>query len=229
MTQHKDLIDTALAHRSDKERARVLDLVRKMGVSQEDDFWLIFIAIGQLQVLVEDTPVQWQAIFDDFKEYLGQWSDKNIELMTLLDTQNQGIAMLAEDIQYLQTVSGENSQRLIASFNELATLLATLGKVSNDSEQHVAHLTTSVQQLQQQNSQLLTQMSTMAKEMTAIRTTLNTPHRTSWWIPWGIGAMLFMSVITSIGLANAHDRLDRAAAPKPPSDVMQRGWITDPP
>lgn len=225
MTQHKDLIDTALAHRSIKERARVLDLVRKMGVSEEDDFWLIFIAIGQLQVLVEDTPVQWQDIFDDFREYLESWSNKNIKLLSLLKQQSINIAKLDEDTRSLLIAYQENLTQLTTYFKELSDGLLQLNAASIQDGNRLDNL-------QDTNTQLLTQMSAMSKDMTAIKASLHKPHRTSWWLPWGIGAMLFMNIITSIGLANAHNRLDEAGAPnrlnpQSPSQVTE-GWVQPP-
>lgn len=74
------LLDQALAGRSEQEKARVLALILKMGVSPEDEFWLIFIALGQVQILLEDIPPQ----LDTFSDSLDQWTETNLKTLAAL-------------------------------------------------------------------------------------------------------------------------------------------------
>ena len=48
-----DLINSALGNRPSEVRARVLDILHQLGIDGQDEFWLLFIAFGQLQVLIE--------------------------------------------------------------------------------------------------------------------------------------------------------------------------------
>ncbi|MEM1278880.1 MAG: DUF6753 family protein [Cyanobacteria bacterium P01_H01_bin.152] len=78
--QNTQLLDHALAGRSDEEKVRVLNLILKMGVSPEDEFWLIFIALGQVQILIEDIPPQ----LDIFRDRLDQWTESNLQTLAAL-------------------------------------------------------------------------------------------------------------------------------------------------
>lgn len=76
------LLDLALADRSAQTRARVLELVLKLGVSPDDEFWLILIALKSLEVLMLDAPKEWTALFDTFTGDLDSWSQ---QMLLLLD------------------------------------------------------------------------------------------------------------------------------------------------
>ncbi|MEM6837885.1 MAG: DUF6753 family protein [Cyanobacteria bacterium P01_C01_bin.120] len=81
--QNTQLLDQALAGRSDEEKVRVLNLILKMGVSPEDEFWLIFIALGQVQILIEDIPPR----LDIFRERLDQWTKTNLQTLRALESE----------------------------------------------------------------------------------------------------------------------------------------------
>lgn len=65
-----DLLDRVLLGKPDETKAKVLELLLRLGISPEDELFLVMIALGQLQVLVEDTPNDWQALFVKFQEEL---------------------------------------------------------------------------------------------------------------------------------------------------------------
>ena len=59
-------LDKALEGQSPEIKARVLELVLKMGIEPEDEFFVIFVGMDQLQVLLLEAPEQWQKIFSRF-------------------------------------------------------------------------------------------------------------------------------------------------------------------
>lgn len=65
-------LDKALEGQSPEIKARVLELILKMGIEPEDEFFVIFVAIGQLQVLLLEAPERWKEIFSGFIEQLEQ-------------------------------------------------------------------------------------------------------------------------------------------------------------
>ena len=49
-------LDKALEGKPPEIKARVLEIILKMGIDPENEFFVIFVALGQLQVLIEDSP-----------------------------------------------------------------------------------------------------------------------------------------------------------------------------
>lgn len=83
MTVHNntDLLDLALADRPPETRAKVLQMCLKAGVSPEDEFWLILIALKSLELLILETPEQWERTFTTFTGDLNTWSQQNLSLL----------------------------------------------------------------------------------------------------------------------------------------------------
>lgn len=108
--QTTDLLDRALKDLSAEQRARVLDLVIRLDIDRDDPLWLIAIAIGQLQVLVQDAPEEWQDVFMSFREELQAWSETNLRALEAIARQ------------------AENGESLAKTVNELTNLFATLAK-----------------------------------------------------------------------------------------------------
>ena len=69
-----DLLDRALRDLTAEQRARTLDLVLRLGIERDDPLFLITLAIGQLKVLVEDAPQEWNNTFHSFTSYLDAWT-----------------------------------------------------------------------------------------------------------------------------------------------------------
>ena len=60
------LLDRVLQGLDASQRARVLDLVVRLGIEPDDPLFLISLATSQLQVLVEDAPKDWAELFGTF-------------------------------------------------------------------------------------------------------------------------------------------------------------------
>lgn len=111
----QDLLDRVLAGRPDDVKARVLELVVRLGIDPRDELFLIMIALGQLQCLIEDSPNDWQALFQTFQEELTQWTDTHLETLETLARKAQTEEMLAS-----------TCTELVSSLARLTTLCSEL-------------------------------------------------------------------------------------------------------
>lgn len=109
------LLDKVLQELSPEQKARVLDLVVHLDLDQDDPLWLIAIAIGQLQVLVEDAPQDWGQLFTAFLEELEQWKTHNLKTLDQLVLEAEAVHHLS---QHAKTLSNHIS--------DLQTLLQQL-------------------------------------------------------------------------------------------------------
>jgi hypothetical protein len=73
-----ELIDQALEGQSAEVKARVLAIIIRYNIDVRNEFFLIFVAIGHLLAIVEESPENWRALFDDFKRDLDQWTQANL-------------------------------------------------------------------------------------------------------------------------------------------------------
>lgn len=96
------LLDRVLHDLDTGQRARVLDMVRKLDLDQDDPLWLIAIAIGQLQVLVEDAPNDWGNTFATFLENIDQWKNHNLKTLEQLALEAEAVNQLTHNCNALQ-------------------------------------------------------------------------------------------------------------------------------
>ena len=104
-------LDQALEGKPPEIKARVLEIILKMGIDPENEFFVIFVALGQLQVLIEDSPNEWKHLFEKFQEELGEWATTNVETLAHLTHK-------AETMERLASIS----ERLGDTLNGLATV-----------------------------------------------------------------------------------------------------------
>ena len=132
LVESKPLQD-ALEGQSDEIKARVYDLVMRWGIEPESEFFIIFVAMGQIVTLVEDAPERFQEIFNTLGEDLIKWGDSNlevleqvakkVELMEKLATSTEG---LTNSLAGLVKVCGELIDRLQTSDGQLNNYLSQL-------------------------------------------------------------------------------------------------------
>ena len=112
-----DLLDRALRDLSAEQRARVLDLTIRLNIDRDDPLWLICLAIGQLQVLVEDAPAEWKGTFEAFSSELEAWTASNLKVLGAITQQAEAGADLAEI-----------SKKLTDTLSDLTKLLSAPSK-----------------------------------------------------------------------------------------------------
>lgn len=193
-----DLLDQALNGRSDTQKARVLELVVKMGVSPNDEFWLIFVAIGQLQVLIEDSPTDWQQLFTNFQSELSQWTDSNLQTLDTLAAQ------------------ARNTTDLTLTLQQLSSTLNTLVQVSMPASTSSSSWETRWATLQKTLSALQTTLASIQKGVAASQRQRRSTVRSS--VPkrskkstWSVSLMVLWFVVTFSGLWSLHQGQRRNA------------------
>lgn len=93
--KERDLLDRALAGQPTDVKARVLDIVLRLGLDPTDDLFVVMIAFGFLQVLLEDYPDTLTTLFDDFRGDLNQWSAQHLDILEALTQKAQNEETLA--------------------------------------------------------------------------------------------------------------------------------------
>jgi hypothetical protein len=111
-TGERDLLDRVLEGKPDEVKARVLEMVYRLGIDPRDELFLVMIALGQLQVLVEDAPQAWQDVFSSFSAELEAWTESNIQMLEAIAKQ----AEAGEGIVY-------STKELVTSVNAFTRLL----------------------------------------------------------------------------------------------------------
>ena len=94
-------LDKALEDSPPSVKARVLEIILKMGIDPEDEFFIIFVAIGQLQVLIEDSPNDWKNLFAEFERELDEWATTNVETLSHLHHKTKALEELAQSFDKL--------------------------------------------------------------------------------------------------------------------------------
>ncbi|AFY72003.1 hypothetical protein Pse7367_3779 (plasmid) [Thalassoporum mexicanum PCC 7367] len=74
-------LDKALAGQPTEVKARVLEIILKYDIDPENEFFMIFVAIGQLITLTETVPDDWQILFRSFTQDLEGWTIQTLQTM----------------------------------------------------------------------------------------------------------------------------------------------------
>jgi hypothetical protein len=107
MTPQESLLNTLLAGRSDTFKAKVLEIVHRHHLDCDDPNFQILIATGQLEVLLEQAPEKFEALFSRLLETLRRWADgevKSLQQFASSDHETvkqslQGLKQLTEEQQ----------------------------------------------------------------------------------------------------------------------------------
>lgn len=110
--RENDWLDRALQGTSPATKARVLDMMLRYGIEPENEFFMIFVAIGQLIALTETAPATWQDLFTTFQDDLAQWTTTHRTTLELLATKAETSEQLAETAQALTKALLELTQAL---------------------------------------------------------------------------------------------------------------------
>jgi len=130
------LLDKVLHGLNDTQRSRVLDLVVTLGLDQNDPLFLIAIATGQLQLLLEDAPLDFANLFATLLEELDLWKDQNVQTLQQMTLEAQAVQGLTQSCKTLQNnvsslqgilltlikeleISNQNNQQWKSSFDSL--------------------------------------------------------------------------------------------------------------
>ena len=166
-------LDKALEGKPSEIKARVLEIILKMGIDPENEFFVIFVALGQLQVLIEDSPSQWKDLFEEFREELGEWATTNVETLSHLTHKTQTMERLAQSSERLgDTLNGlaQVCNGLIAQLQESNLLLTKSTSQLTDSNTNLTNL---VNQTRQELFEYKKVLSYLAANVEATNSSLN--------------------------------------------------------
>ncbi|AKG24894.1 DUF6753 family protein [Calothrix sp. 336/3] len=174
----QDLLDRVLVGRDDTTKARVLDLVLRLGISPQDELFIIMIALNHLQLLIEDAPQDWQTLFVDFQQELEEWSQINLDTLDAIIRKSEQEMLLAQTAQQLVSALTTST----ACWTELSTLLSKsplLSRVSNQTSQlqELSAQLQSIQTTQKQQGERLNKLLA-----TTTKSTVNRLHLPPWLI-----------------------------------------------
>ena len=84
-----ELLAEALNGKSEEFKQRVVDFAFRSGLSQDDPLFLIMVATGQLEIMLEDAPQRLQLLFETWNQDLA----KNLETVEQVAVQRQKVAI----------------------------------------------------------------------------------------------------------------------------------------
>ena len=112
-------LEQALAGQSELVKSRVYSLIVHWGIEPENEFFVIFIAMGQLVALVEEAPRRFDSSFEDFTDGINQWTKTNIQILNEIADKAKLTERLAGGTEKL----AESSAQLVQVCSELIVQL----------------------------------------------------------------------------------------------------------
>jgi hypothetical protein len=85
----QDLLAEALKGKSEDFKRRVLDFAFRSGLSQDDPLFLVLVATGHLEVMLEDAPETLQLLFKNWNHELAS----NLEKVEQVAVERQKVAI----------------------------------------------------------------------------------------------------------------------------------------
>ncbi|MBD1927164.1 hypothetical protein H6F74_13045 [Trichocoleus sp. FACHB-90] len=116
------LLDAALEGKSDDFRRKVLDLVAKVDIRQNDPLFLVLIATGRLEVLLEEAPQDLEHLFAGWTQRMERTFD--LAGSAILENQKLAIAKAAGDL--IRTAERQEARRFFGSLMPAVLVLLSL-------------------------------------------------------------------------------------------------------
>jgi hypothetical protein len=119
-SQAMSLLDQVLEGKSSEFQAKVLKWAYKAGVREDDMLFLVMVGIGQLELILEESPKELKLLFE-------QWSENLYD--KLKDTErvavkSQQVAISKAVSELLAQTEGKQSRRIFSSIVPAGALLA---------------------------------------------------------------------------------------------------------
>lgn len=198
----QDLLDRVLLGKPDETKAKVLELVLRLDISPQDELFLIMIAFNHLQILIEDAPHDWQALFIEFQGELAEWSDINLETLNSLIRKAENEQILAETSKSLVNALINST----ASWNKLAATWEKSPPTSTDSKltSRIRELSEQLQNIQASQSQVMDRLMRLQHGMSR---NLNTKVTLPAWVLFLMTALTISSFYNYTLLNSISERL----------------------
>jgi hypothetical protein len=141
------MLDRALEGASAEERARVRGVLLRYGIDEDNEFFMIFVAIGHLLVLVEEAPENWRSLFDDVHLELKQWSQENFKSLESIQQHAQTSADLITVLRRLLNSMQHSDNRSSETLSTLQSLKSKLTDIDTHSDLTLANSQKTLSQL----------------------------------------------------------------------------------
>lgn len=198
----QDLLDRVLLGKPEETKAKVLELVLRLGINPQDELFLIMIALNHLQVLIEDAPHDWQALFIEFSGELAEWSEVNRATLDSIIRKAEHEEILAKTSQQLVTSLSD----LTAFSKELMKRLGNSPPLSSSSTQ-----TLPVREFSDQLQNIIHTQNQVTDRLNRIQHASSQRSNTKATLPPWLLFLLAMLTISSFYnynlLNNIHERL----------------------
>ena len=123
-TESSELLTEALKGKSEEFKKRVLDFAMSYGLSQDDPLFLVLIATGQLEIMLEDAPKNLRLLFKTWNRDLAN----NLEIVEQVAVERQKVAINRAAHALIRKAQFTESRKLLSSVIPAGLLLFfTLG------------------------------------------------------------------------------------------------------
>ncbi|MBW4629012.1 MAG: hypothetical protein KME49_26765 [Brasilonema octagenarum HA4186-MV1] len=124
VTAIDELLAAALVGKSEEFKKRVWDYVGKSGLAPDDPLFLVLVATGRLEVLLEDAPDTLEQLFKNWSKEIS----RNLELVESATIERQKLAIARAVADLIKKAEQQEAQRLFTSIVPATGLvLAILG------------------------------------------------------------------------------------------------------
>jgi hypothetical protein len=213
------MLDRALEGASAEEKARVRGVLLRYGIDEDNEFFMIFVAIGHLLILVEEAPENWRSLFDDVHLELKQWSQENFKSLESIKQHTQTSADLIAVLRRLLDSMKNFDSRSAEMLSTLQSLNLKLMAIDNSSDL-----------IQNSSRQALSQLSSLESLMELSRSQLGTlvedGNQRGLISNFSTAFSLVTLVLLMISGITTALRLDRQALLIHQQDA-QIGWLLD--
>lgn len=202
----QDLLDRVLSGKPDETKARVLDLVLRLGINPQDELFIIMLALNHLQLLIEDAPQDWQTLFVNFQQELDEWSSIHLETLNSLIRKAEHEETLATISQTLVNalISSTESWKRLNSTLEKSPLLSKSSMVTS-SIRELLEQSQSIQLVQNRQGQVITRL------QQTLTTRLNARLRPPPWLTILLGVLTISSIYNYMLLNTIKEAIARGS------------------
>lgn len=169
-----DILALAFQDFTPDQKRRALELAIRLGIKPDDEFWLLFIAVGGLQALIFDlqnlvseAPDQWQDLFFSFQGELSEWSDTNLQILDSLILKAKNEDALAKSLQQLVVALSNLTQFSQSLTTELNQLAREYHKSSLEANASYKEMSTQIQQQSDRTNQAISAMNQKSSDKPA--------------------------------------------------------------
>ena len=161
----QDAIAKILKGRSPEIQSNVMQYMLTYNIDPDDEFFIVFVALGELETLIEKSPQQWKQLFTGFQGELKEWGSNNLEILKHLSHKAEIVEKLATNsenlsnslIKFLDICEGLMSQLQKSNgllTNSLSQLQASQTESKNWEKQTLTMILQLDNQIQQLNQKL---------------------------------------------------------------------------